>query len=327
MPIVLGMATSHFPSLFQDTYEGWQEYWKRISGDVPQPPEVEFEDRACVSDWIERRRAAFSRLREEVAAHKLDALVVVGGDQDEWFSPAHVPAILLYAGADPVIGFHNYGDADAVPPLKFWEHPERFGMTVPVDAALAGHLQAQLVSDGFDVSISRRAVARGRAERRGPHAITRPLPLIMPSLDIPIVPLIIRTVERSAGVLSGARCLALGKAVARICANDPRRIGILASGGMSHDPSGPRSGWVDEPMDRWVLECLAQGQSEQLAALFAFRSAANESGTGELRTWLVAAKAMEQAIPGICAEVIDYFPARKSTAGCGWALWRGDSQP
>lgn len=321
MPVVLGLATSHFPSLFQDTYEGWQVYWKRISGDIPQPPEVESEDRTCVEDWVRRRRIAFARLRDAFAAHRPDALIVVGGDQDEWFGPAHVPAMLLYAGTEPIVGFHNHGDADEHPPLRFWEHPERFGMTVPVDARLAGRLHHGLVAAGFDISISRKAVARGRPERRGPHAITRPLPMIMPQLGTPIVPLIIRTVERSAGVLSGSRCLALGKEIARICREDPRRIAILASGGMSHDPSGPRSGWVDEPMDRWVMDCIARGDADRLGGLFAFRSAANESGTGELRTWLVAAAAMEQALPGIRGEVIDYFPARKSTAGCGWALW------
>lgn len=321
MPIVLGMATSHFPSLFQDTYEGWQYYWKLISAGVPQPLEVESEDRACVQDWVSRRRLAFGRLKKEFAEHRPDALIVVGGDQDEWFAPSHSPALLIYSGREPVVGFHNCGEADSDPPLKFWEHPDRFGMTVPVDPDLAELLQSELVHDGFDVSISRSIKPKGRPERKAPHAITRPLPVIIPELDVPIVPLIIRTIERTPGVLSGSRCLAIGKALGRICERTSKRVAILASGGMSHDPSGPRSGWVDEPMDRWVLDCLAKGRADELSGLFGFRSAANESGTGELRTWLVTAAAMESAVPGIKAEVLDYFPARKATAGCGWALW------
>jgi len=322
MPLMLGIATSHFPSLYQDTYEGWQYYWKLISAGVPQPPEVEAEDRARVQEWVERRRAAYGKVQEAVARHQPDALIVVGGDQDEWFAPSHSPAVLVYAGSEPVFGFHNCGEADSNPPLKFWEHPDTFGMTLPVDPQLASLVQEELVRAGFDVSISRFIKPQGRPERRAPHAITRPLPLVTPRCDVPIVPLIIRTIERTPGVLSGARCLAIGKAIGRICQRSTKRIAILASGGMSHDPSGPRSGWVDEPLDRWVLDRIEQGRADDLAGLFGFRSAANESGTGELRTWLVAAAAMEQAVPGIRGEVVDYFPARKSTAGCGWALWR-----
>lgn len=322
MPLTLGIATSHFPSLFQDTYEGWQHYWNLISAGVPQPPEVECEGRAQVQEWVDRRRRAFDRIRAAVAAHQPDAMIVVGGDQDEWFAPSHSPAVLVYSGSQPIAGFHNCGEADTKPPLKFWEHPDRFGMTVPVDPELATLLQDELVHAGFDVSISRSIRPQGRPERRAPHAITRPLPLVMPQLDIPIVPLVIRTIEPTPGVLSGARCLAIGRAIATICERTSKRIAVLASGGMSHDPSGPRSGWVDEPLDRWVLDCIARGRADELAALFGFRSAANASGTGELRTWLVTAAAMEQAMPGIRGEVVDYFPARKATAGCGWVLWR-----
>ena len=325
MPMILGMATSHFPSLFQETYEGWQYYWELISGGVPQPPEVQAQGPACIEAWARRKHAALEAMARCFAEHRPDALIVVGGDQDEWFSASHSPSLMIYSGAAPVVGFHNYGEADADPPLKFWEHPDRFGMTVPVDPELAGLLQNKLVAEGFDVSISRSIKPRGRPGRLAPHAITRPLPLVMPRLDIPIVPLVVRTIEATPGVLSGSRCLAIGRAIARICARTPKRVAILASGGMSHDPSGPRSGWVDEPMDRWVLDCISRGQAERLGALFDFRSAANASGTGELRTWLVTAAAMEHAVPGIRAQVLDYFAAHKATAGCGWALWPTES--
>ena len=34
-----------------------------------------------------------------------------------------------------------------------------------------------------------------------------------------------------------------------------------------------------------------------------------------------SAGAMNAAAPGVQATVVDYFPARKSTAGCGWVYW------
>lgn len=325
MPIVLGMASSHFPSLFQDTYRGWQRYWKLISGDIPQPAEVEQQDEACVADWVARRKRAFARLESAMATVRPAALIVIAGDQDEWFSSANQPNIMIHSGAEDIEGFHNYGDLDSEPPLRFWEHPERFGVKLRVASTLAAHLQTELVRRDFDIAISRALNPQGRPERKAPHALTRPLPLIMPELAVPVVPIIIKTIERSKAVLSGARCLALGRAIAEICTELPGPIAIYGSGGMSHDPSGPLSGWVDEPLDRWVLDCLETGNLEALQSLFSFRSAATDSGTGELRTWLVTAGAMS-ASQRLRCEIVDYFPAHIATAGCGWVLWHENSK-
>ena len=321
MPINLGMASSHFPSLFQNTHAGWQRYWKLISDGVPQPLETERQDALCVADWIARRDRAFARLEGVLTAAKPAALIVVAGDQDEWFSAANLPNVMIYSGEEDIEGFHNYGDFDADPPLRFWEDPDRFGVRLRSASNLAAHLQAELVRRDFDIAISRRINPQGRPERRAPHALTRPLPLIMPALDIPVIPVIVKTIERSKAVLSGERCLALGQAIADICADLPESIAIYGSGGMSHDPSGPLSGWVDEPLDRWVLDCLDRGDVEALKALFSFQSAATDSGTGELRTWLVTAGAMQAAQATYRCEVVDYFPAHIATAGCGWVLW------
>ena len=176
MPMIMGMVSSHFPSLFQDTFAGWERYWRLLSDGIPQPPEVALENEPCIEDWIRRKRAAFDRLRASFTSHRPDALIVVAGDQDEWFSATHLPGVLVYSGTAPIKGFHNYGDFDSDPPLKFWEHPDRFGITVDVDSALAAVLQSELVQQGFDVSISRSIRPRGRPERLAPHALTRPLP-------------------------------------------------------------------------------------------------------------------------------------------------------
>ena len=321
MPLTLGMASSHFPSLFQYTYEGWHRYWKVLSDGIPQPPEIADQGEACVADWMERRTRAFDRLQTAFTRARPTALIVVAGDQDEWMSGANLPNIMIHSGAADIDGFHNYGDFDTDPPQRWWELPERFGVRVPVAYKLADHLTSELVQREFDVAISRRVNPQGRPERRAPHGLTRPLPLIMPALDVPIVPLIIKTIERSKAILSGERCLDLGRAIAEICAGIDEPVAIYGSGGMSHDPSGPMSGWVDESLDRWVLECLESGDVDALRALFSFRSMATDSGTGELRTWLVAAGAMHDAQTSYRCDVVDYFAAHLATAGCGWVLW------
>jgi protocatechuate 4,5-dioxygenase beta chain len=318
---LFGLASSHTPSLFAQTYEGWQRLWKRFSGDAPQPPEVAAEGPEAIADFVARSAAAFGTLREQLAAFRADALVVFAGDQNEWFDAAHLPNLLIYAGDDDIVGFHNFGAEDHEPPLLPWEHPERFGVRLRVDRGLADRLLDGLVDAGFDIAISRRVPVHEEKRRSAPHALVRPLPLLMPQLDVPIVPIMMKTVERSPAILNGERCLALGRAIFDICRDLPGRIALYGSGGMSHDPRGPRAGWVDEPLDRWVLDELAAGRPDRLRSLYSFRSAGTDSGTGELRTWLPVAAAMDAFAPGIRADVIDYFVARKSTVGNGWVSW------
>jgi protocatechuate 4,5-dioxygenase beta chain len=315
------MASSHTPSLFAETYDGWQRLWRRFSGDTPQPPEVANEGPAAVADFVARSAAAFGALRRDLTAFRPDALIVLAGDQNEWFDDGHLPNLFVYAGEDDIAGYHNFGADDHDPPLVPWEHPERFGVRLRVDRALADRLLDGLVDRGFDVAISRRVPVHDEPRRTAPHALVRPLPLIMPSLEIPIVPIMMKTVERSPAILNAERCLALGRAIEAICRPLPQRIALYGSGGMSHDPRGPRAGWVDETLDRWFLDQLAAGTPDRLGWLFWCRAAATDSGTGELRTWLPVASAMDAVRPGVRARVVDYFVARKSTVGNGWVSW------
>ncbi len=325
MPIVTGMASSHSPILFQDTYQGWMRWFELISKGIPQPEEVTRQDEACVMAWIQRRDRAFATLAKAVDKHAPQALIVVGGDQQEWFSVANSPNILIYAGEEDIVGFHNYGDFDSEPLAKFWEDSERFGVRLKVHTQLAEHLLDELVGADFDVSISRCQNSQGRPELKAPHALTRPIPLIMPRLDIPVIPILIKTTERTSAGLTGERCIALGRQIGRICAALDVPLAIYGSGGMSHDPAGPLSGWVDEVLDEWVLDCLRKGELETLGALFSFRSAGTDSGTGELRNWLVTAGAMSSAQPAAACQVVDYFPAHIATVGAGWVLWEAET--
>lgn len=155
MPIVTGMASSHSPILFQDTYQGWMRWFELISSKIPQPDVVKSQDEACVTEWIRRRQRAFGALEAAIVRQEPKALIVVGGDQFEWFSAANNPNIMVYSGSDDIVGFHNYRDFDSEPLPKFWEHPDRFGVRLKVHHGYAEHILGELVNRGFDVSISR----------------------------------------------------------------------------------------------------------------------------------------------------------------------------
>lgn len=321
MPILYGCASAHAPSLTQRTYEGWQRYHQFLNASVPQPAETELETPEVIADFVRRGEAAIGVLASQLRAMRPDVLIVVGGDQNEWFHSTNLPNLLVYKG-ERVTGYHNIGCNDGEVAKVPWEHPDEFAVSFPVDQVLAHMVLEGLVERGFDACISSEERPRGVPPRGGPHSLTRQMPLLWPENDLPIVPVMIRTVERSSfAVMTGERSLALGRALADICRKIPKRIAIYGSGGMSHDPRGPRSGWVDEPLDRWFLNHIQAGEPDKLSPLFSFQSEATWGGTGELRTWMAVAAAMDEMRPRHKAIAVDYFAARKVATGCGWAYW------
>src|SRR6266542_1381981 len=166
---------------------------------------------------------------------------------------------------------------------------------------------------GFDVSETKELKPVGRPKRGLGHAFTRPVAKVTPQLNVPIIPLHVNCYF--APMPSARQCYELGRAIARALKDRPERVAILASGGLSHDPRGPRAGWIDTALDRWVLEQLRSGNAEALCHLFEFDSDTLRSGTGEIRSWIVVAGACS----GTRATIIDYIPAHHAVTGLGFA--------
>src|SRR3954466_9672910 len=99
MPLVLGLASSHAPSMFCSA-DQWPRIHKMLSKEVPQPPEVADETPAVLESYVQRIQQSFRTLREQLDAARPDALVIVGDDQTEVFSRVTVPAIAVYLGAE-----------------------------------------------------------------------------------------------------------------------------------------------------------------------------------------------------------------------------------
>ncbi len=104
-----------------------------------------------------------ARLGEYLREAQLDALIVVGDDQDELYHHDNMPGILVY-----------YGETIANVPLKppfrspdwGWRaaarwYEEKAPRDYPVDAGLARHLIDELIDREFDIAASERS-ARGR---------------------------------------------------------------------------------------------------------------------------------------------------------------------
>ena len=130
---------------------------------------------------------------------------------------------------------------------------------------------------------------------------------------VPIVPVLLNTYYPP-NQPTPRRCYRLGKAIREAIEGWPtsKRIGIVASGGLSHFV-------VDEALDRHVLEILAKKDE---AAVGALPLASLDSGNSEIRNWIATAGAVEH----LHMELVDYVPSYRSKAGTGvgmaFAVWR-----
>lgn len=222
---------------------------------------------------------AIARLAGDIAAAKLDALIVVGDDQEELFDQSNMPAIGIYYG-DTI---RNAGQGSIAGDDWMARARRRYlEPSAPTEHAchpvLARHLITDLQRDGFDISVMR-AVPDGKYEG---HAYSYVHRFCMPDGVVPIVPVFLNAYFPP-NQPTPARCFALGEALARAVAAFPgdQRVGIMASGGLSHFV-------VDEVFDRTLLEALRRKD----AAFFRAAPLAKlQSGSSEIRNWICLAGA------------------------------------
>jgi hypothetical protein len=305
--IGMGIASSHAPVMFCPA-----EVWPRIYANIPeymknsQPHTAKLETRDVIDSYIRRINAALDVLARAIADYRPDAIVCVGDDQEDMFDRSNSPAIAVFTGEEV------WGSAA---PFYMNEPPEKSRVHIPVHAPLARHLMSGLVKRGFDPAQCAEVKPQGPAPDRGvSHMLVTTIPRLVPKLDIPVIPVFLNAYFPPQP--TGRRCWDLGVAIADIFKDRPERLAIYGSGGMSHDPIGPRAGWIDEPLDNWVFERIEQNRGEELCNLFTFDSATLRGGTGELRAWIAAAGACRW--PG---KRIEYIPIHHGKCGIGFALW------
>ncbi|HEY7204153.1 MAG TPA: extradiol ring-cleavage dioxygenase [Methylomirabilota bacterium] len=258
----------------------------------------------------EATQAAIRQLAEVLAEEAPDVAVVIGDDQHEWFGPDGQPALCIYWGEAVE---NRPPPRDQVPPvrrLSYWGlYGDGTNRAFPVDADLGRHLIESLTRDfDFDVAHLRAQPARGPFG----HAWSFVHQRLMGDKIVPIVPVLLNTYYPP-NQPTARRCLQLGRAIRRAVEAwpVPKRVAIVASGGLSHF-------FVDEALDRHVLELLARSDGEALGALPAAKL---ESGNSEIRNWIATAGATEH----LTMRLVDYVPSYRSEAGSGvgmaFAVW------
>ncbi|MBI3707812.1 MAG: hypothetical protein HY246_09060 [Proteobacteria bacterium] len=152
-----------------------------------------------------------------------------------------------------------------------------------------------------------------------------PLRYLTPDYDIPLVPIHMNCVIPP--LPAPERCVEIGRTIAEIIRmRRPagERVAIMATGGLSHDPGGPKYFAVDEKFDRWFLDLLEQGNAERIMREVTIDKmlAAGDGGTSELLAWMVALGAAGPRK----ARTICYEPAVELRCGMGAVAWPMEAQ-
>jgi 3-O-methylgallate 3,4-dioxygenase len=258
----------------------------------------------AIAERYEAVQSAMDHMRRAIAQANLDTLVICGDDQQELFDPLLMPSIGVYYGKTirngvqkPLPESEWYKRAQS---RRQEEHEERH---YPVDEALALHLIRGLGARDFDV-----AALKGlpEGEHEG-HAFSFMHRMYMRDRAIPIVPVFLNTFYPP-NQPSPARCLKLGAAIRALVETFPgqQRVGILASGGLSHF-------CAEEDLDLAVIDALRRKDREALANLDPKRL---QSGSSEIRNWIVLAG----ACPDFDIDWISYTPAYRTEALTGTGL-------
>jgi hypothetical protein len=313
--LVFGAATSHAVALMEpttwDQFRTWNRelYARRYGTLPPEHPRVAEESDAEIIERYQAVRYGHDMLRDWLREAQLDALIFVGDDQNENFTEELLPQLAIYLGEE--FRCSDRIGADACEQVY------------PAHAGFAWHLYEHCIDAGFDLVACRR-FPDGRLKA---HAVGPVLARLIPDRSIPVVPLFVEAIHYPA--ISPARCYQLGQALRAAVESwaGGKRVGICASGGLSHFTAGypyaaleRRYGFgygdISIEFDHQVLDWLRAGDGAKLASLTSRDLL--EHGEVELRSWIVLA-GMVGRTP---AQILAYEPFYRGLMGMGVAAWQ-----
>jgi aromatic ring-opening dioxygenase catalytic subunit (LigB family) len=244
---------------------------------------------AAPAEQRERLYQAFGQLRTRLEAARLDALVM--------FTAEHWANFFL----------------DHISPYCIGRAPEFAGPIEPwlkIDkATLKG---APDLAEAILTTCHERDIEPGFSyEMHLDHGTMIPLHFLTPAMNLPIVPIVINTLAPP--LPTPRRCFLLGHAVGEVVRSDARRIGVIATGGMSHDPGERNHGIIDEAFDRQFLDAMEHADTERLKNYTVAQLRAAGAGAVELLNWI----ALGGALQGAKGEVLAYEPVVPWATGIG----------
>jgi protocatechuate 4,5-dioxygenase beta chain len=232
-----------------------------------------------------------------------DVIFLVYNDHATAFSLDMIPTFAIGTAAEFQPADEGWGPRP-VPVVQ--GHPE-----------LAAHIAQSVIQDDFDLTIVNKMDVD--------HGLTVPLSLMCgqpPAGDFkwpcPVIPFAVNVVQYP--VPSGKRCFNLGKAIRKAVDSfdQPLKVQIWGTGGMSHQLQGPRAGLINREFDNAFLDKLIN--DPEAAAAIPHIDYVREAGSEgiELVMWLIARGAMDDVNGGDKPKVAHRFyhvPASNTAVG------------
>ena len=261
-----------------------------------------------LTGWFTARPRATARrsergtgeLRRRLEAARPDVIVMLSNDHLLNWPINNVPRWTVGIGDEHVGPADWFDEWLALTKFHVKGHPE-LARTIVREADRLGvsfaYLRRLEFDDGFSV----------------------PLHYLTPRMDVPLVPVAMNCTVPP--VPSTADTYRMGEALREIITRrwpGPERVAVVGTGGLSHEPGGPRYFEVDEKFDRWFLDLLAFGDHARIVeeCTVARMEEAGSGGTAELLAWIAV-------LPFTAgpAEVIAYAPSVAWRTGTGFVAW------
>ncbi|MGC1777032.1 MAG: extradiol ring-cleavage dioxygenase [Xanthobacteraceae bacterium] len=321
--IVIGLGSSHTPMLLasDETLPRFEETDRKIKhrdkegrpvtyGELLEKADPNMAAMVAPAELVARQnkvRAATAQLSSTLNAARLDALIVMSDDQDEAYLEDARPAFAIYYGETILNSNEQHEQYRQRFPEWYVKNRQGFfednkPRAYPVDAKLALHLIDWLMEHGFDPASSKRM---REGEGHGMAYVHRRL--MDETKPVPIVPVFLNTYFPP-NQPRPRRCYELGRAICQAVEAFPSddRVGIIASGGLSHF-------LVDEDFDRAILKACADKDATFLQNLPRNKL---HAGSSEILNWVGIAGACEH----LDLNWFEYVPGYRTPAGTGTGL-------
>jgi aromatic ring-opening dioxygenase catalytic subunit (LigB family) len=246
-----------------------------------------------------RLSAAFGEIGRRLRLARVDAIIGLAPDHWTNFFLDNLPALCI-----------GLGEQHDPPPEPFLAEFRAQHPTIAGAPALARHILATALARDFEPAHSHHL--------RLDHGLCLPLARLDLTPLPQIVPILINELEPP--MPSFRRCFAWGRLLREAIQSfdEPLRVAILATGGLSHSIGEPTMGAIDEAFDRRCIAAFEAGEEAKLLDVLDAGIAHAGNGAHEVRNWLVA----HAAARGQGFERLDYIPAPELYLGCAFAAWQ-----
>ena len=238
--------------------------------------------------------ANYDRMRERIEATQPDALIVVAAEHFANFFMNNMPAYCM-GMAEQYEG-----------PIEDEEWLAIKRHRIPGNPDLSGRLIRSVMED-TDLAYAE--------EWKFDHGIMVPLNFLTPRYDLPVIPVNINCQGPPLTPLH--RAWRFGQALRRACDEQPERIALVGTGGVSHWPATPDSGVINEAWDHEFLDRFINNRKNELLS-YTDEETFRDAGQGgfEIRTFIAVAGATE----GSTGELLFYAPIPIFAVGCTVAI-------